>query len=339
MKILYLMTAPPPAVAGTDAVIQEAELLRSRFGGERVCLVPSSKPRAHFPRTFYGLHRFTAIRRLERETDLHHIYAAELHFFPLLRFLKKPIVYTVVSGLSGQKRLPGSNVLRRLGAIVVPSRSDLERLAEMGLANGHVIRPGIDLSRFHQAPPGPRSELVLMAGSAPWTRKQFRTKGIDTLLRVARKMPFLKLVLLWRGLWLEEIRGRVKALELADRVEIIDKWVDISRVLPRVHAAVVLADKQKLVKAYPHSLLEALAGGRPVLVSHCISMAEYVRETGCGEVVQGVEEVDLFRKIQNLRENYDDYQRQATRVGKRDFSQESLVATYRDLYESLRGSH
>ena len=338
MKILYLMTVPPPVIAGTDAVMQEAELLRSRFAGEMVFLLPSARPRARFPRPLYGLHRLRTIRRLVPTIDLCHLYNAELYHFPLLRFIHKPVVYTVVSGLGREDRLPSTDVLRRLQGIVVPSVDDLERLKQRGLDNGHLIRPGIDLSRFEQTPPATGPEFVLMAGSAPWTRKQFRTKGVNALLQVAQRMANLRLVFLWRGWLTEEIRERVNALGLADRVEIHTDRVDVNQVLSRAHAAVVLANKQKLVKAYPHSLLEALTCGRPVLVSDCIPMAEYVRKTQCGEVVQSLAPSDLLQAIQRLKENYEDYRLNARRVGKTDFSQEDLVNSYRKLYESVAGS-
>ena len=84
MRVLYLMTAPPPAVEGTDAVLQEAEMLRARFGGEVAHLALSSRPWARFPRPLYGLHILRSLKRLERQVDLHHLYHAELFPFPVL---------------------------------------------------------------------------------------------------------------------------------------------------------------------------------------------------------------------------------------------------------------
>jgi len=174
-----------------------------------------------------------------------------------------------------------------------------------------------------------------MAGSAPWTRKQFRTKGVDALLNVAKRLPFLRLVLLWRGVLSSEIRERVDRLGLAERVEIVEELVDVEQVLKRVHAAVVLADKPKLVKAFPHSLLEALACGRPVLTSDRIPMSDYVLEHQCGLVVSGVDESDIFRMIPLLRRDYETYQENARRVGAQNFDFPAIVDAYRKLYESV----
>jgi glycosyltransferase involved in cell wall biosynthesis len=318
-------------------VVQEVELLRARFGGEVLYLRPAWRARARYPRQFLGLHRLATLRRLERDVALHHLYAPQLFWLPLLWFVNRPVVYTVTAGVDPGRRLLPAAFLRRLGAIVVPSRTDLEALHRHGLANAHLIRPGIDVTRFHDSPVPPGPGLVLLSGSAPWTREQFRTKGVDALLAVARRVPDVRLVFLWRGVLLPELVARVRRLELSERVEILSDRVDVGQVLARVHAAVVLAGRPGLVKAYPHSLLEALVAGRPVLVSDGNPMAEYVRETGCGRVVPRLEETDLLEAIRCLRRDYATHRARAVEVGRRDFAQDDLVTAHRALYQALAG--
>jgi glycosyltransferase involved in cell wall biosynthesis len=335
LRVLYLLTTPPPVVPGTDAVVQEVELLSVRFGGEVIWMRPSWRARKRYPRLLLGLHRLSAIREWDKHVDLHHVYAPQLYLLPVLWFLKRPVVYTVTTGVgSGSQTLPTS-FLRRFHAIVVPSRADLDALTRRGLTNAHLVRPGIDVTRFVDTPVPPGPEFVLLSGSAPWTREQLRTKGVDTLLEVARDMRDLRLVFLWRGVLLPELVARVTRLQVSERVEILRDRVDVSRVLARVHAAVVLAGRPGLVRAYPHSLLEALATGRPVVMSDGNPMAEHIRETGCGRVVSGLEATDLIEAIQQLRQNYEAYQARARAVGRRDFSLEKLVTAHRDLYQAL----
>ena len=337
MSILYLMTAPPPALEGTDAVLQEAEALRARFGGVLVHIGLSSRPWAPFPRAVHGLQKLRSLKRLERDADLVHVYHAELFAFPVLRLLRKPIVYTVVSGL-GTEKLPGFGFLRRLAAVIVPRPADLSRLRHSGVAQGHLMTAGIDASRFSFSPPPPGEPFVLVSGSAPWSREQFHSKGVDALLEVVRRLPFLKLVLLWRGWLLEELQHRIVAQGLTDRVEVLADRVDVNDVLGRAHAAVVLAQEPRLVKAFPHSLLEALACGRPVIVSDEIALADYVEQTGCGRVVRAVDPGDLEEAVRRLREGYSMLQANALRVGCRDFSIERLLEGYGDLYASITAS-
>lgn len=337
LRILYLLTTTPPVVPGSDAVVQEVDLLRARFGGEMLWLRPSWRARARYPRMLLGLHHLGAIRQRDRVVDLHHVYAPQLYLLPLLWFVKRPVVYTVTAGVGPARRMPPTSFLQRLGAIVVPSRTDLDALTRRGLRNVHLIRPGIDVTRFADAPAPPAPPFVLLSGSAPWTREQFHSKGVDVLLEVARAMPDLALVFLWRGVLLPELVARVGRVELANRVKILRDRVDVSQVLTGVHAAVVLAGRPGLVKAYPHSLLEALAAGRPVLTSDGNPMAEYIRDTGCGRVVPGLGAADLFEAIRQLRKDYAACRTRAVEVGRRDFSQEALVAAHRDLYQALTG--
>lgn len=337
VTVLFLLTTPPPVIPGTDAVVQEVELLRSRFGGEVVHLRPRWRARAWYPTSLLGLHRLRAIRTCDRQVDVCHVYAPQLFDLPVLRCVTRPIVYTVTSGLGSADRIPPLSYLRRLGALVVPSRADLDTLTGRGLRNVTQIVPGIDAGEFTDAsgPSGPG--FVLLAGSAPWARQQFRTKGVDAMLELLRETPDLRLVFLWRGVLLPDLVRRVRRLGLSDRVEIMRDRVDVGRVLTRVHAAVVLAAGPGLVRAYPHSLLEALAAGRPVVISDGNPMAEYVTKTGCGRVVPGVDVNALGEAIQQLRRDYEGYRTRARAVGARDFSDERLISEYRTLYGALAG--
>jgi glycosyltransferase involved in cell wall biosynthesis len=323
-------------VPGTDAVVQEVDLLRAQFGGEAIWLRPAWRARARYPRELLGLHRLRALRQRDRQVDLHHVYAPELYRLPALWFLTRPVVYTVTAGVDPARRIPPASFLRRrLRAVVVPSDSDREALTRRGVGDVRVIRPGIDVARFADAPVPVGPEFVLLSGSAPWTREQFASKGVDVLLDAARRMPELRLVFLWRGVLLPELVARVRRLELSARVEILRDRVDVAEVLRRVHAAVVLAGRSGLVRAFPHSLLEALAAGRPVLVSEGNAMAEYVRQAGCGRVVPRLAATDLLEAIRLLRQDYAACRARALDVGPRDFRQETLVAAHRELYDAV----
>jgi len=334
---LYHLTTSPPVLPGSDAMVQEVELLRARFGGQVVWLRPSWRARARYPRALLGFHRLLAIRRQDARVDLHHVYAPQLDWMPLLSLVKRPVVYTVATGLDPGRRLPPLAFLRRLAAIVVPSETDRAALARRGLARVHVIRPGIDVARFADSPAPAGPGFALLSGSAPWTAEQFQTKGVDLLLEAAREMPDVRLVFLWRGVLLPELLARVQRLGLSDRVEILHDWVDVSRVMAGVHAAAVLTGRRGLVKAYPHSLLEALAAGRPVFVSRGDPMAAYVEETGCGRVLARLDPAELVAAIAALRQGYERYRARAAEVGQRDFSQEEFVAAHRRLYRTLVG--
>jgi hypothetical protein len=124
-------------------------------------------------------------------------------------------------------------------------------------------------------------------------------------------------------------------MHLGNQVTVLDRRVDVNRVLAGVHAAITLAATPGIVKSYPHSLLDTLAAGKPVLVSQAIPMSDYVRETGCGQVVEHLTPDNILDAIHTLADNYDSCQQVAHRVGQCDFTQHKMVASFRNAYESV----
>ena len=334
MSILYHLTIARPAQPVLDAVIQEIETLRAWFDGEIVYLNPARRPGSRYPERLYGLHRLLYLRQREATVLLHHVYNPHLFYFPYLRWLRRPIIYSVTAGLRPQ-RPANLKRLGRLAAIVVSNERDQATLRGWELENARVIRPGIDASCFSPTPPPLDSGFTLLAGSAPWTESQFRSKGVEALLEAAEARTDLRLVFLWRGLLFEEMQAQVAQRGLQARVEVINRRVDVNEALARVHAAVVLADGATLVKSFPHSLLEALAAGRPVLVSRALPMSDYVARTGCGQVVEQVSSEGVLAALARLEVSYNICRAAALRVGRRDFSREAMIEAYGRLYASV----
>ncbi len=271
MRVLYHLTVPPSPLADLDAVVQEVETLRalSKDGGQVIHLYPGRTPGTRFPRRWWGLQHMPYLRRAEQGFDLHHIFNPDPFPFDILRFLRRPIVYTATAGSRGADRTTIQRLAQRVHALVVPTEAERAELSQWNISNVVAIRPGIDIARFSHTPP-PTTPFTLLMGSAPWTIEQFESKGVEALLEAARARQDLRLIFLWRGLHVGKMERRVAQRGLGERVTIINRQVDVNEVLAQVHAAIVLADDTRLVKAYPHSLLEALAAGKPVLVRRCL---------------------------------------------------------------------
>jgi glycosyltransferase involved in cell wall biosynthesis len=125
-------------------------------------------------------------------------------------------------------------------------------------------------------------------------------------------------------------------MHLEKQVTVLNRRVDVNKVLAGVHASVTLAAAPDIVRAYPHSLMESLASGKPVLVSQTIPMANYVRQTGCGQVVEQVTPAAILTAIESLRGEYESLQESAQQVGRRDFSLERMITSYGEVYERVR---
>ncbi len=335
MRILYHLTVPPSPIPACDAVMQEVQALQQRFGGEVSYLYPGRTPGTRFPRRWWGIHRLPYLLRAEAKIAFHHVYNPDPFSFGVLRFLRRPIVYTVVAGVRNTDQDAAQRLTQHVHTLVVSTETELNRLQGLGVQAATVVRPGIDVSRFSYTPSPSDSPPTLLVGSAPWTREQFRTKGVDALLKLAQQMPELRLVFLWRGVLTAEMERQVQSAGLDGRVEVLNEHVDVNAVLARVHAAVALADGDALIKAYPHSLLEALAAGRPVLVSRSIPMSQFVEQRGCGVIVERTDVSGVRHALETLLLGYRDYQQRALNVGAHYFSLERLLAAYGRIYESV----
>jgi glycosyltransferase involved in cell wall biosynthesis len=119
-------------------------------------------------------------------------------------------------------------------------------------------------------------------------------------------------------------------------VTVLNRLVDVNTVLAGVHASITLAASPGIVKSHPHSLLESLAAGKPVLVSRAIPMADTVEQADCGVVIEDVTPTDVLAGIQRLATEYARLEEAARREGKERFSRERMVASFERLYEQIR---
>jgi glycosyltransferase involved in cell wall biosynthesis len=333
MKILYISPSPPPPIRDTDGLINEIGYLQKKTGGDILYLSPFRFIPSFTPVRILGLQNIPMLKKYEKKVDLVHIFFPYFVNFYYLRLFRKPLIYTITSGIDGKSSV---NSLSQSNIIVVSSDHERAYLYSMGFNNVNVVRPGIDLSEIQVSQiPENKAEFVILAGSSPWTNNQFGSKGFDLLLQVLARMPYIRLVCLWRGALYEEWYNRILSSGLIDRVEIINERADVSRVLSRCHAAVVLAARADLVKSYPNSLMEALAAGKPVLISRVIPMSYYVEENGCGTVVETLTVDDLINAIREIKDRYSVFKSAADLVGRRDFSRDRMVEEYCGIYNML----
>ncbi len=335
MNILYHLTVLPPKMPEGEAMSQEINALRGHFGGDLVYLNPNQHSPVYVPRLLFGFHKLKQLRAREANLQLHQLYNPDPFPFPILRLLRRPVIYTLSCGVG--TRRPNVAFFNSLAAVTVSDERSLKRLRSWGLDNVTRVRPGVDTTRFTCSPLPLRSEIRLMVGSAPWTRGQFRAKGVDALLSAAQQSPRLHLVFLWRGVLAEEMERRVRRMNLKSRVVVLNELVDVNQVLAGVHASITLAADPAIVRAYPHSLMDSLAAGKPVLVSRAIPMSDYVEQTGCGKVVPNVTPTDVLTAVEALVREYEDLQKMAQQVGQRDFSQQAMIASYQKVYERVIG--
>ena len=199
------------------------------------------------------------IRQLEQTIDVHHFFNPDPFPYPVLYQFKKPVVYTLSSGLVAEPR--HFRYFSKLAAVTVYDQRSFDLLTDWGLQNVHIVKSGIDTSRFTLTAVPLEDELHLLVASAPWTEAQFETKGVDALLETAVSNPSLRLTFLWRGVLFTEMMAKVQAMNLGDRVMVINEQVDVNHILAGVHGTINLATDAAIIKAYP-TFIARFFGGR-----------------------------------------------------------------------------
>lgn len=319
-----------------EAMSQEISALRDHFGGDLVYLNPNQHSPLYVPRLLFGFHKLKELWARETDLQQHQLYNPDPFPFPILRLLRRPVIYTLSCGVRNKR--PNLTFFNSLAAVTVSDERSFKRLRSWGLNNSFRVRPGVDTTRFTFSPLPLRSEIRLMVGSAPWARTQFRTKGVDALLSAAQQSPDLHLVFLWRGVLTEEMERRVRDMNLQKQVVVLNRRVDVNQVLAGVHASITLAADPAIVRSYPHSLMDSLAAGKPILVSQAIPMSDYVEQTGCGKVVESVTPASILAGVEGLAREYEELQKAAQQVGQRDFSQQAMIASFEKVYEHVLGA-
>ncbi len=135
MAVLYLLTSPPPLMEGTDAVFQEVTSLRESVPSEALNLCPRRDSWCALSPATAGLPSAAGALAGRETMPDHHLYFSVPYFFPVLRFLRNPIVYTVVASLAGREKPAHVDRLSALRRLVVSNQRDAEVLQSWGLSN------------------------------------------------------------------------------------------------------------------------------------------------------------------------------------------------------------
>jgi len=333
--INFLCTSPKPNLTGTDALYNEIYKLKDYFGGRVTSLYPFSKPNSSYPALLYGAHNLFEIKTAESDHKINQIFAPSLSYLPFIHLLKKPIVYNVSTGISERGKLFPNGFLKKVSSFVVSNERDKNILHENGLNNVKIIRSAIETSTFKKHQLSLNGTLHLMMASAPWETKQFHTKGIHLLLSALQQLKGVHLTFLWRNVLVKDMEQLINQYQVADKITFINENVDIQTLLHKVHGCVLLSNNSSIVKSYPHSLLESLACGKPVITSKEIPMADYINENQCGLILNDFNHHALIRLIENFKTNLQNLTDFAFHFNEHDFSIQKMMSEYRLLYHNI----
>ncbi|MBX2814900.1 MAG: glycosyltransferase [Saprospiraceae bacterium] len=334
MRILYLTTTASAAMSGTDALHNTVDLLSKTFASETINLYPFRTPSSRYPRMLYGIHKMQTLVRLARHCDVVHIFSPTATWYPVLRKLtSKPLILSVVATVGPKIDLES---LSRYEQILVSVPRHKQELNALG-TKVKVVIPGIDTSHIVPHQSHPSSEIHLLMASAPWTLKQFHSKGIMLICKAMQTCKQVRMTFLWRGILHEEL---IEAIEnqpqhVQDRIRIINRKIDLNTIYPEVDAGILLAETPDLVKAHPHSLVECLAAGKPVILSSTIGMSDYVHQHEVGWVLEDFKIDPLQKLFSILLDQYSSKENNVKKSRASEFSTSTMIGQLREIYQAF----
>lgn len=272
------------------------------------------------------------ILREARKVDINHVLSSPGERFVMPRLARRGSSILTITKQS--KTLDGLErnieTLKAFDAVVVESERYQDLLMQVGLSPERVrlIYPGRSRRAYRPAP-GP---FTVLFATSP-RKHDLVARGIWLMIRVAERLPDVRFRFVWRRNP-KEVQTLLGRLDLPN-VELIARFVeDMGEMYDSVDTVILPALTDNSLKPTPHSGLECLAHGKPLLVSSRVSLARIVRTERCGVVFEP--DVDsLCEAIVALRDDYETYRRRAHPTVDRWFSEAEFIGRYRRLYLSL----
>ena len=278
-----------------------------------------------------GIADIQKLKSLDKLVDVHHVFFPFFYEFPYFRLLDKPIVFS--STTSKKSQIAGSS--KKNITYLSSNSSVIDNLAKNGIENAHHVISGIEVDKWSAEKALPNNErFSLLMASAPHTRVQFESKGILLLLDYLTEQHDLNLTLLWRGVETQYMRRLIAQYNLENRVNLVDRRVDVQRYLNESHATILLCDEPGVIKNYPHSLIESICCGRPVIMSQLSELSDTVKNNQLGVVLEQSRKHKLHESMLELRMNYSTYQQNCMTLDKSLFDYKSYIEMLKKIYQS-----
>jgi glycosyltransferase involved in cell wall biosynthesis len=328
--------------AEMEAVAAEVALLRRRFPHSVAWgLTPRRRLTLSYRRGC-ALHPrlhllFRAVTRLlEPFFQINHVFGSPGDWFYLQGTRRRPIVLTVATW---SDPLVEERLLQRVECFVVEHPGGRELLRKHGIHPERIrlIYPPVDLERFtaRPAPPGP---FTVLFASSPDRAAWLEARGVPQLLDAARLRPRMQFRLLWRpwGDSLDRVQQWLRERGLANvRLE-VGRCADMAEQYQQTHVTVAPFTELNRSKPAPNSLIEAMACGRPVLVTEAVGLADVIRDEQAGEVCPATGEA-LAEGLDRIQADWDCYAARARDLAERCFGAERFVRAYEQVYADVLG--
>lgn len=335
-RIIYFVRDYKPS---SEAVSKEINLLSEFFQNSFIFDLSSkwvleyNKSLISVPKWFFPL--YFLILYFERKGDISHIFSS-LGDFPYLRILnKRPIILTGSSAPSSENKiLRNLNRLKKLDKIVVECNRYKKMLISLGISHKKidVIYPGIDLFKYKK----PHGRFKVLFLSSPPVMSYFKARGIDLIIKTAKKMPNIQFILVWREekTTFNAIKKLTRSLNNITVIKGVLSESSIHKLYDECHITIAPFVGFEKNKPCPNSIVESLAHGKPVLITKDVMISDIISKEKCGAVINPTY-VEMIDAINILQKKYNFFQKKAQKCARKYFSRNVMLAKYLELYNDL----
>ena len=335
-KVFYILTNQKPEIKETESIYQETELLKENFGGESFNIYPKNKSFPFFSIKFFQMEK---LKELNQEDNIIIFQHACLRKFDFPQEKKYKLIYSISSSIWFKKPSNIAFFEKHIDLIIVNNERDY-LIAKKDLnIPVYLVRPFVSFPTQEVSITREKvfngNEFRIIIASAPWTGRQYYTKGFDLLFNLVKNYPELHLTILMRKVLLEELYELIKYYDIGDRIKVVNEYVNVYNEMNEAHAGFLLAKNNGIVKSFPNSLMESLIAGNPIICNSTLAVSDYVKFHKCGVVLNDFSYNSLKNSYLSLRNNYDIYRQETLKVKRMEFNKESYIEQYKKIFVKL----
>ena len=268
-----------------------------------------------------------------KKYTINHLFASPAERMLSRHLCKHNSVLTITKDTSSlarfERNLP---YLKRFKSVVVESDRHKSLLVQGGLKETSVrlVYPGFEEKPYVKA----GNPFTILFATSPLHNDDFLSRGIYLMIDVAKRMPDIQFVFIWRKKAYQKLRQLVKKSTVENILVRNELIPDMDPVYQSVHAVILPGLESCSLKPCPHSGIEGISHGKPVLASSASSMARIINSEKCG-IIFDPDSAQLIQSILQLRDNYASYQKNCSGVIKKYFSREHYIDSYTQIYGDL----
>jgi glycosyltransferase involved in cell wall biosynthesis len=176
----------------------------------------------------------------------------------------------------------GKWALKSADRIICYTQMEKEKLVDMLKIDSEkisVIPNGVNIDLFHPDPDTDKRSDQSKAITILWVGRFVRGKGVEYIIQAAKKLvkevPDLKILLVGDGPSKEKIKSLIEKFDLNKNVIIKENIANEN--MPKIYQKSDIFVLPSLNEGVPKTLLEAMACGKPVIISEFPHLAELIK--------------------------------------------------------------